>query len=58
MKGVKKRPKSNLEIKKTMSEMKNTQNWINSRLHIAVENVIELEDSNRSYPNETERKKH
>lgn len=39
-----------------MSEMKNTQNWINSRLHISVENIIELEDSNRSYPNETERK--
>ena len=37
-----------------MSEMKNKQNWINSRLHIVIEKIIEV-DSNSNYSNETEK---
>lgn len=48
-----KRPKSNLEIKTTTSEMKNIQKGIYSRLHIVIEKISELEDSNKNYPNET-----
>lgn len=41
----------------TISKMKNRQDGISIKLHIVIEKISELGDSNRNYPNETQRKR-